>query len=278
MRSALQTRRSLSIAREEPLNVFDLAAALGVDVRFMDLPSLEGMFLKEPHPVVILPSLKHRPRGRVAFSCAHELGHFQLGHGTQVDRYLSDHQHLDSRSAEEIAADTFASTILMPRPAVLARFCCRSIDLAGATPRQVFQVANELGVGYSTLVRHLTFGLELVTAAWFRERDRESPKSIRAEILGCDEVGEVQLLDQLSPLTPVDLEVGDVLGVPMEQPALSNSQLLPFRHAGDWQFYRAALPGRCALEIGSRKFTVRVARDGFCGDWRYRYLSDPDIA
>ena len=66
MRSALQLRRSLSIAREEAVNVYDLATSIGVDVMFLDRPSLEGMFVRDPDPLVLVPSRRHRPRGRSA--------------------------------------------------------------------------------------------------------------------------------------------------------------------------------------------------------------------
>src|SRR5207249_3321979 len=45
-RAALQVRRSLVIARERPLNPFDVAQALGIEVWFTDAPSLEGMFAR----------------------------------------------------------------------------------------------------------------------------------------------------------------------------------------------------------------------------------------
>ena len=50
MRSALQLRRSLSIPREQPINVYDVATSIGVEVTFADLPSLEGMFYRGPDP------------------------------------------------------------------------------------------------------------------------------------------------------------------------------------------------------------------------------------
>ena len=68
VRRALQLRRSLSIPRDHPVNVFDLASLIGVEVQYRDSPSLEGMFFRGPDPRVFLPSLKHRPRGRVVFS------------------------------------------------------------------------------------------------------------------------------------------------------------------------------------------------------------------
>src|ERR1700722_9206392 len=57
-RKALLLRRSLSL--EHPVNAFDVAMSIGVEIQFMDLPSLEGMFFRGPDPKIILPSLKHR--------------------------------------------------------------------------------------------------------------------------------------------------------------------------------------------------------------------------
>jgi hypothetical protein len=151
--------------------VFDVASSIGVEVQFLDLPSLEGMFYRGPDPKIILPSLKHRPRGRVVFSCAHEVGHFDLGHGTRVDKYVEkDDARRRELSLEELGADTFASTLLMPRPAVLARFSCRGWTIDAASAVDLYRVAVELDVGYGTLCKHLRHGLELVNDAWLYSR------------------------------------------------------------------------------------------------------------
>lgn len=93
------------------MNPFDVALSLGISVRFLDVKTLEGMFARQPAPHILLPSSQHRPFGRITFSCAHELGHFQLGHATTVDEVGGpvSHTHI-----EEIAADAFASWLLMP--------------------------------------------------------------------------------------------------------------------------------------------------------------------
>src|SRR3954447_13733612 len=114
----MQLRRNLAIPREVPVNAFDIAQMSGLDVRFLDAPSLEGMFVRDPGLRVLLPSLKHRPRPRVLFSCAHEIGHHQLGHGTKADEYLADGQS-HAFSAEEFLANSFAAHLLMPRAAIL---------------------------------------------------------------------------------------------------------------------------------------------------------------
>lgn len=194
MRSALQLRRSLSIAREDAVNVYDIATAVGVDVLFLDRPSLEGMFVRDPDPMVLLPSRQHRPRGRMSFSCAHELGHFQLGHGTKVDEYIEGDARPHSKSDEEYSADTFASSLLMPRQAVLQRFAVRDYRPIEADPPVLFAIAGELDVGYSTLLKHMRFGLEIVTDTWLSQRLKVTPKLIKNQISGSTESTHVVIV------------------------------------------------------------------------------------
>lgn len=278
MRSALQLRRSLSIAREDPVNVYDIADALGVEVRFADRPSLEGMFGRDPHPVIVLPSLQHRPRGRVTYSCAHEIGHFQLGHGTRVDEYLADGDDSHQKSDDEFAADTFASSLLMPRPAVLRRFQVRDWKPSCATPLQLFAIAGELDVGYVTLVKHLRYGLTLTDETWLHQRLRTTPKQLREEVLGQESGGRVLLADDHWPQVPLDLEVGDVVAVPQGIEAEASGPLSESRVSTGWRHYAALRPGRGRIRLGDAAHAVRVARAGYCGFLKYRYLEDPDAA
>ena len=108
LRAAMQLRRSLSIAHEMPINAFQLAGSLGIDVRFLDVPSLEGMFVRDPGPVLLLPSTKHRPKGRILFSCAHEVGHQQFDHGTKVDPDLGDAGRPTVSGPDEYLVNAFA--------------------------------------------------------------------------------------------------------------------------------------------------------------------------
>lgn len=274
VRRGLQLRRSLSIPREQPVNVFDVASSVGVEVQFLDLPSLEGMFYRGPDPKIILPSLKHRPRGRVAFSCAHELGHFDLGHGTRVDEYLGEDGYRREFSLEELAADTFASTLLMPRPAVLSRFSCRGWKIEGATALQLYQVAAELDVGYVTLCKHLRYGLELVNEPWLKSRAKFAPKALRAEIAPQSACPRLVLLDEHWPSLPADLEVGDCLAIP----AALDCQLPPcLRQEGEHdgrRILRTAQSGEMKALVGRQPVRIRIARAGYCGMLKYRYLEE----
>lgn len=276
LRSALQLRRSLSIPRHEPVNVYDVADARGVEIQFADLPSLEGMFYRGPDPKIILPCLRHRPRGRVTFSCGHELGHFELGHGTRVDEYLKNGQRTKPKTDEEIAADTFASSLLMPRPAVLDRFTCRGWDLEAATPLQLFAVAGELDVGYTTLIKHLHHGLQLVDHSWLREREQTTPKTLRHFITEEPTTKRVVLVDAHWPNTPIDLEVGDSLAATaaseFAQPDWAHDKGVH----GDWRVLSPRRPGTYEIEIAGGKRLVRVARAGYCGFFRYRHLEDAE--
>lgn len=276
MRSALQMRRSLAIAREEAVNVYDVAAAIGIEVRFLDAPSLEGMFLRDPQPSVLLPSFNHRPRGRISFSCAHEIGHFELGHGTSVDEYLEGDAEARPKSDEEFAADTFGSSLLMPRQAVLQRFLVRGREPADADELTIYAVANELDVGYETLLKHLRWGLELVTTDWLKERGRTTPKQLRLAILGACKSRRLVVVSSHWPEVPLDLEVGDHIavdaGTPLNVPILLSEVTSELA----WRSFKATTAGTARLQVGTTSLLIRVARAAYTGLLKYRYLDEPE--
>ncbi|MGH7139882.1 MAG: ImmA/IrrE family metallo-endopeptidase [Pirellulales bacterium] len=275
-RRGLQLRRSLSIPREHAVNVFDVASSIGIEVQFLDSPSLEGMFYRGPDPKVFLPSLKHRPRGRVAFSCAHELGHFDLGHGTRVDKYLGENE--DRRrefSLEEAAADVFASTFLMPRPAVLARFSCRGWSLVRTTEVDLYRIAVELDVGYGTLCQHLRHGLGLVDDVWVKCRARFAPKSLREAIAPrCGGCFRLVVVDEHWPTVPVDLEIGDCFAAPAVLRLKLPASLREEDEHDGLRIFRATASGETKAEVHGQPITIRIARAGYCGLLKYRYLEE----
>jgi hypothetical protein len=268
----------LSVPRESPLNVYDVAATIGVEVHFVDSPSLEGMFYRGPNPRILLPSWQHRPKGRIAYSCGHELGHFQLGHGTRVDEYIAAPQGDTELSGQEFAADTFAAGLLMPRQAVNDRFARRAWSVDAATPLQVFVVAGELDVGYETLLRHLRYGLSLVDDSWMMSRLKVTPKQIRHDIACSDAPSRITVVDDHWPNVPIDLEIGDRIAIPAALATHGGSVVAgPYRH-GDYTIFVSARAGEDDLHVNGRSHRVRVARAGFCGLLKYRFLADPDEA
>ncbi|MEX0803600.1 MAG: ImmA/IrrE family metallo-endopeptidase [Candidatus Binatia bacterium] len=278
MRSALQLRRMLSIPREGPVNVYDIATALGIEVRFVDIPSLEGMFYREPNPKILLPSWQHRPKGRIAYSCAHEMGHCQLGHGTQVDRYIERPRDQSPKPDEEFAADVFAASLMMPRQAVLSLFSRRGWDILRANPTQLFIIAGELDVGYTTLLRHLRYGLEIVDDGWLTTRINIAPKAIRQELSGNQDAPRIIVVDEHWSDVTIDVEVGDEIIIPSHLPVNGGSLVVKVIRNGDYASWVACRAGETAVRITNRNHRVRIARTDYCGLLKYRFLDDPDEA
>ena len=74
---ALRIRASVHVKPWDAVDVFDLAQQVGVEVRFAKISSMEGMYLRQDAPVILIAS--ERPTERQRFSCAHELGHHAFG-------------------------------------------------------------------------------------------------------------------------------------------------------------------------------------------------------
>ena len=141
---ALRTRLRAGYGLDTPICAYDLEGCLGIEVRFFDLPSLEGMYYNSPKPHIILSSL--RPPGRRAFTCAHELGHHSRGDGTCLDEMVE--QWTGPRfDPTEFFADCFAGALLMPKTAVERAFSLRQWGISECTPDQVYAIANYFGVG-----------------------------------------------------------------------------------------------------------------------------------
>lgn len=276
LRAALQLRRTLSIARECPVNAFDVAQMSGLDVRFLDTPTLQGMFVRDPGPRVLLPSLKHRPRARVLFSCAHEIGHHQLGHGTKANEYLADRPRDLPSSAEEFLANTFAGHLLMPRAAVLEAFQKRNWNASHPTATQVFLVSGELGVGFVTLLGHMCWSLELIPRVDHDQLIKVTPKSLKIELAGDSGRHNVFVVDSLwHNDVPIDLECKELLVMPINF-GMSCSLLKLELQAGDTAVFVAMHSGHETVTVDRKKITIRVARQHYVGPYRNRYLSDPD--
>ena len=158
---ALQVRRASGCAFWDPVCVYDLATNLGLEVRFFDIPSMEGVYCASAHSTIIVSSL--RPPGRQAFTCAHELGHHVFGHGDQYDELVEHRSEARRFDPHEFQADCFAGALLMPKVAVSRGFSLRGWDLATAAPEAFYVVATWLGVGYTTLIYHLRKALGMLS-------------------------------------------------------------------------------------------------------------------
>jgi Zn-dependent peptidase ImmA (M78 family) len=126
-----------------------LASALNVVVMYRKLERLLGGFLLEDGTPGIIVNWD-RPRGLVHMTCAHELGHFALGHESTSDTTVDI-----SRNAAlvERTANQFAYTLLAPSWLVaqtMRRQRWGRHDLRN--PSIVYQMSLRLGMSYKAMV------------------------------------------------------------------------------------------------------------------------------
>jgi len=270
---ALRIRASVHVKPWDAVDVFDLAQQVGVEVRFAKISSMEGMYLRQDAPVILIAS--ERPAGRQRFSCAHELGHHAFGDGTRVDELFVLNSGKD-RQDDEVRADMFAGMLLMPKSAVDHAFSARKLNPITASPIEFYSVACWLGVGYSTLAAHLHFALRSITQDQFAHIDRSTPKAIRESVLGQPTTEELIVVDEQWSGRPVDTAVGDFLLLP---PGTSTEGPFCERRAEIEQgvLFQAVTPGvgRFESSTGWAAF-VRVSRKHYEGRSMFRHLEEVD--
>ena len=269
--AALRMRSSVGSSLDEAICAYDLAERLGIEVRFADIPSMEGMYYRASDPAIILSSL--RPSGRRAFTCAHELGHHNNGDGTSVDQLVEkpDRPGLDPK---EFAADCFAGVLLMPRMAVQRAFAVRKWDIQECTPGQIWTVSNYFGVGYSTLVHHMRTGLRLLPDTHATALLKVNPRKAQAQALGWESQDTVWIVDCHWTGRAIDVEVADLVFVRGE-PVYEGICLTHVQDMRDGRLFRAKQPGigKFCNRDGWDVF-ARVSRRAFVGRSIFRHLEE----
>ena len=271
---AERMRRFVRVLNYAPVDPFDTAIKCGCDVRFVSLPSLEGVYSPEPKPAIVIGS--ERPSGRRAYTCAHELGHHVFKHGAQVDE-LNAQKHACQRTPEEFIADTFAGFFLMSQIAVSRALKDRKLLASSLQPEQIYRMANYFGVGYSTIVSHFAYSLRIITRDHADNLLKIKPKSIKDQY-GADVKTEVVIVDHNWQHRAVDLESGDTLVLP-ENAKVDPGQQLQFseKRAG-CTIYKAASVGLSRAYLNETEWAVniRVSRKNYEGLARFRYLEDDE--
>lgn len=273
LREALVLRKSRGVVPNRPVQIYDLVNDLGIELRFLDVPSMEGLYHRSDPATICVSSL--RPSGRRTFTCAHELGHHVFGHGTRVDE-LTDQQHAAGGfQMEEYLADSFASALLMPKAAVDWAFHTRGWVPEAATPAQVYTVTKWLGVGYETLVRHLGSSLHTVSRLHMDSLLRSTPKRIKADFLGFSPEGDLVIADEYWQDTTIDIEVGDLVATPPLS-TIEGECIEGFREDHNATLIRGFTPGQGRVVSQDRGWSayIRVSRRNFVGRSIYRHLKD----
>lgn len=271
---ALRIRQKARIAPHEPCNAFDLADALGVEVRFAQLPSAEGVY-SPGKPVIIVSSL--RPTGRQAFTCAHELGHHVYGHGEQFDELVEERGKSRRFDPKEFEADCFASALLMPRTAVLKGLGARGWNSKTLSPEQAYALASWLGVGYGTLVSNMHWGMGLLSADLAAALESVKLPQIRKAILGHKCKEHLAVVDEAWLGRAIDVQVDDLILLPAAS-ALEGGVVEPVRASASGRLVRAVKPGvgRAFSSTGEWAQFVRVSKKQYTGLARFRHLEEVD--
>lgn len=267
---ALRLRKRFGIPISESVSALDVAERLDIEVRLIDLPSMEGVYVASSAPKILLSSL--RPQGRRNFTCAHEIGHHIFGHGEQFDELTDEKSTMRKNDPKEFSADCFAAYFLMPKSTIENGMKRRGYAYESMEPIQVYSLASWLGVGYSTLVNHLRYGIGTISRNKAQELQRFSPKDIRQELLGCPTATHLHVADEHWTGRAIDCETGDCLRLPKNS-YFEGNQLAVLNNENDSTVIQAQSSG--VARVGNEKLGwsafVRVSPHKFIGRACYRF-------
>ena len=273
MTDALHLRQRAKCGLHNAICVYDLAQSLEIEVRFWDIPSMEGMYYRSPEPHIILSSL--RPTGRRAFTCAHELAHHIRGDTMHIDEFVEQWERPRRFEPKEFAADCFAGALLMPKMAVERAFALHEWTIEKCTPDQVYVVSNYFGVGYTTLIHHLRSALLLLSDPQADQLLKVTPRQAQALSLGWKTSETVWIVDRYWIGRPVDVEVKDLIFV-HGQPRLEGQCVKLLADKKEGRLFQAQQPGIGRFEDSSSRWSafIRVSRQGFVGRNIFRHQEE----
>ncbi len=176
------------------IDPFRIAAGEGVSVLLRPMDKLLGAFLREERPGILVNSA--RSAGLIHMTCAHELGHYFMGHQSALDETID---YGGNAVVMEQEAETFGYHLLVPKP-LLSIICKRKgwSRTSLTNPHVLYQMSLRLGVSYSaaawSLVRHNVLTYDVVQGLL-----KIPPASIKQSLLqGClpDATKDVWLFDE----------------------------------------------------------------------------------
>ena len=156
-----------------------IASASDVVVMYRRFELLLGGFLVEDGTPGIIVNWD-RPRGLVHMTCAHELGHYALGHESTSDTTVDIPKNaaLVERTANQFAYALLAPSWLVSQTMRLQRWGRSSLR----NPAVVYQMSLRLGMSYKAMVWSLV-RLGHMTVNDALEIDTVQPISLKSELL-----------------------------------------------------------------------------------------------
>jgi Zn-dependent peptidase ImmA (M78 family) len=273
MQAAAATRAKAKLDQTGPICVYGLCETLGITVRFNKI-NMEGMYQRGVPPRIHLSA--RRPLPRRAYNCAHELGHHVFGHGSSIDELREDAKAQPWEDPKEFLADTFAGFTLMPIIGLRRAFSVRGWTPETATPVQMFTIACDFGVGYATLLTHLSAGVNMLSPGRAAALQRVTPKVLRVDVLGAFAPEPLIVADHHRAAPTLDAEVKTLALLPPGT-EVAGAGLSFERNLANGRLFRAVSPGIVQAGAGSWAAFVRIAPEAYVGLAQYRHLEeDPD--
>ena len=159
-----------------------LVYARGLVYRELPMSGSEGRIVFGDHGgAVITVNSGTRSKARKRFSIAHELGHYELGHGvTHFEDELSLNYY--RRGYQESGANEFASELLMPTDYFL-----RAIAGRRFTPTLVNEVAGMFGTSLSSVLIKFVDYADVALQVEFRKDGVTEWKRSKGTVIGNNE-------------------------------------------------------------------------------------------
>jgi Zn-dependent peptidase ImmA (M78 family) len=284
IRAACEARDKADYDDESPICIYDMCKRLDVPVRFVPI-NMEGMFRRQPTPQIMVSAF--RPLPRQIFTCAHELGHFWMGHGSTIDELKSSAEQYDGRPPEEIVADAFGAAVLMPTIGLRYALAIRGVGGTDLAPETVYTIACDFGVGYDTLINHLLWGVREIGEAKAKQLRRSPPQVMRKTIIGDAGKQHMLMVDAECKAKTMDTMVGSHVVTP--RGSISNEKCLTFvERRDDYDIFQVIRQGTSELQISGRSHPIHIrgtkpnhpdeANDAeyYVGLAHYRHLEEED--
>jgi hypothetical protein len=164
----------------------------------------------------------------------------------------------------------------MPIIGLRRAFSVRGWSPDTATPAQMFAIACDFGVGYATLLTHLSTGVNMLSRWRAASLQRVTPKALRVDILGALTPEPLIVADHHRALPTLDAEVRTLVFLPPRTEA-TGAGLVFERDLANGRLFRAVGPGIVRASADSWATFVRIAPKAYVGLAKYRHLEeDPD--
>lgn len=262
---ALQIRKKyLNVGAHVPICPYVLSDTMGFDLRFVRISSFEGMYIAEENLILISSD---RPEGRKRFTCAHEIGHHVLGHGTIIDEIVEN----GPDNKEEKEANFFAGIVLAPKISVQYVIKEQGKSTTNLTKQDIYVLSKYFGVSYSALLTHLRYSLNLIRDDQLKRLQSKNLSAIRSSLSPVETKNQIFIIGNWWQGKTIDVEIGDII-IFDNEPYFDGPMILDLHECKDKYIYTASFPGvtRVYNEYGWSSF-VKVSKRKFQGIFQFKY-------